>query len=120
MRYKSPITSLHMNTNIGDNVSWKNEYGDTVHGKIKEVASDMDSYEDMELKDGVPYYASKKLTAAENKRRKANGKKRLRSPVYAPVKPKNMGSVFLIIERGKGREDFVYLNEVNKLFWKDG
>ena len=101
-----------MKTNIGDTVSYLNEYGDKRLGIISEVASDMDSYEDMKLEDGVPYYASKKLTAAENKRRKASGKSVLTSPVYAPVKEKNMASVFLIIERGKWGPDFVYLNEV--------
>ena len=102
-----------MKTNIGDTVSYLNEYGDKRLGIISEVASDMDSYEDMKLEDGVPYYASKKLTAAENKRRKAGGKSVLTSPVYAPVKPKNMASVFLVVDRGKWGEAFVYLDEVS-------
>ncbi len=102
-----------MKTNIGDTVSYLNEYGDKRLGIISEVASDMDSYEDMKLEDGVPYYASKKLTAAENKRRKASGKSVLTSPVYAPVKPKNMASVFLVVDRGKWGEAFVYLDEVS-------
>ena len=60
-----------MSFNIGDVIEYVNEYGERKRGSISEVSSDMDSYEEMELKDGIPYYASKKLTASENKRRKS-------------------------------------------------
>ena len=85
--------------NIGDTVYYDNDYGENKSGVIVEVASDMDSY------------ASKKLTAAENKRRKSAKKSVLSEPIYAPVKEKNMGTVFLIVERN-GNEDFIMMNEV--------
>ena len=47
--------------NIGDNVKWKNEYDETMSGFIVNVLSDMDSYDEMRLRDGVPLYYSKKL-----------------------------------------------------------
>ena len=97
--------------NIGDTVYYNNDYGENKSGVIVEVASDMDSYDNMKLIDGVPYYASKKLTAAENKRRKSAKKSVLSEPIYAPVKEKNMGTVFLIVERN-GNEDFIMMNEV--------
>ena len=100
--------------NIGDEVKYEDEYGESVFGTIKGVFSDMDSYKEMKFKDGVSYYASKKLTAAENKRRKKAKKPPLSSPVFAPVKPKNLGSVFLEIapkENPKGTPDYVLLSE---------
>lgn len=69
--------------NIGDNVKWKNEYDETMSGFIVNVLSDMDSYDEMRLRDGVPLYYSKKL-----------GK-------FVPVKPKNMDTVFLEVVKGK-------------------
>ena len=86
-----------MSFNIGDVIEYVNELGERKRGSISEVSSDMDSYEEMELKDGIPYYASKKLTASENKRRKASGKTPCDRPVFAPVKEKNMDTVFLTI-----------------------
>ena len=47
--------------NIGDTVKYYNEYKEKVFGIITEVASDMDSYEEMRLEDGIPMYYSKKL-----------------------------------------------------------
>ena len=58
-----------MTFNIGDIIEYENEYGEKCRGEVTEVSSDMDSYEEMELKDGIPYYASKKLTASENRRK---------------------------------------------------
>ena len=69
--------------NIGDNVKWKNEYDETMSGFIVNVLSDMDSYDEMRLRDGVPLYFSKKL-----------GK-------FVPVTPKNMDTVFLEVAKGK-------------------
>ena len=85
--------------NIGDNVIYKNWMDETVSGVITEVSSDMDSYEDMRLEDGVPMYYSKKLSR------------------YVPVKEKNMASVFLTVEhagynRYSSVKDFVTLNEL--------
>ena len=48
--------------NIGDTVKYYNEYSEKVCGVITEVSSDMDSYEDMRLEDGIPMYYSKKLS----------------------------------------------------------
>ena len=101
--------------NIGDEVKYEDEYGESVFGTIKGVFSDMDSYKEMKFKDGVSYYASKKLTAAENKRRKKAKKPPLSSPVFAPVKPKNLGSVFLEIAPSvnpKGTPDYVLLSDI--------
>ena len=85
--------------NIGDTVEYYNVYDEKKSGVITEVFSDMDSYEDMRLEDGVPLYYSKKLSR------------------YVPVKEKNMASVFLTVEyAGYSRysrvKDFVTLNEL--------
>lgn len=104
-----------MSFNIGDVIEYVNEYGERKRGSISEVSSDMDSYEEMELKDGIPYYASKKLTASENKRRRASGKPPRVSPVFAPVKEKNMDTVFLTIYPSIKRDtipDYVSIREV--------
>ena len=85
--------------NIGDTVEYYNVYDEKKSGVITEVFSDMDSYEDMRLEDGVPLYYSKKLSR------------------YVPVKEKNMASVFLTVEhagtsRYSSAKDFVSLNEL--------
>ena len=79
--------------NIGDKVKYSSEYSEQISGEIVEVLSDMDSYEDMKLKDGIAYYWSKKM----NK--------------YAPVKEKNIDSVFLEIKTFTGT-DFIGMNEI--------
>ena len=99
--------------NIGDKVKYSSECGEKISGVIIEVLSDMDSYEDMELHDGVAYYASKKITAAENKRRKAKGLGRLSKPVFVPVKEKNIKSVFISVEPAKGKTDYIFLEEIH-------
>ena len=68
--------------NIGDNVEYQNEYGDICKGSIVSIQSDMDSYDEMRLKNGVPLYYSKKLKK------------------FVPVKPKNMDTVFLEVFKG--------------------
>ena len=68
--------------NIGDNVEYQNEYGEKCIGSIVNVQSDMDSYDEMRLKNGVPLYYSKKLKK------------------FVPVKPKNMDTVFLEVFKG--------------------
>ena len=80
--------------NIGDTVEYYNIYDEKKSGVITEVFSDMDSYEDMRLEDGVPLYYSKKLSR------------------YVPVKEKNMASVFLIVEHNGSVKEFVTLNEI--------
>ena len=85
--------------NIGDTVEYYNVYDEKKSGVITEVFSDMDSYDDMRLEDGVPLYYSKKLSR------------------YVPVKEKNMASVFLTVEhagtsRYSSAKDFVSLNEL--------
>ena len=85
--------------NIGDTIEYYNVYDEKKSGVITEVFSDMDSYEDMRLEDGVPLYYSKKLSR------------------YVPVKEKNMASVFLTVEhagtsRYSSAKDFVSLNEL--------
>ena len=85
--------------NIGDTVEYYNVYDEKKSGVITEVFSDMDSYEDMRLEDGVPLYYSKKLSR------------------YVPVKEKNMASVFLTVEhagtsRYSSAKDFISLNEL--------
>ena len=101
--------------NIGDEIKYLDEYGESCVGTIQGVLSDMDSYDEMRLKGGISYYASKKLTAAENLRRKKAKKSPLSSPIFAPVKPKNMASVFLEIvpsSKPKGVPDYIPITEM--------
>ena len=83
--------------NINDTVNYS--FGDSIKsGKIVEVSSDMDSYEDMKLEDGIPLYWSKKMKK------------------YTPVKDKNIDTVFLTIVSGKGLHehfDYITLDELN-------
>ena len=79
--------------NIGDKVTYSNIYKEKRVGKILEVCSDMDSYEEMRLKDGVPYYYSKKLTK------------------FVPVKPKNMKTVYLTLKTALGRTDYILFED---------
>ena len=99
--------------NLKDKISYFNEYEEKVEASIEDISSDMDSYEEMELHDGVPYYASKKLTAAENKKLKSKGLAPLDKPVFVPVKEKNMKSVFLSVEPAKGKSDYIFLEEIH-------
>ena len=80
--------------NIGDTVKYYNEYKEKVFGVITEIASDMDSYEEMKLEDGIPLYYSKKLYK------------------FVPVKKKNINSVFLTVETVGHPKEFVALNEL--------
>ena len=86
--------------NIGDKVKYKDVYDEPSVGVIVDVSSSMPSYDDMKLEDGVPYYISKKMSAHEIE------------PVYVAMKPKNMDSVFLTIETGRGKTEFLSLDEV--------
>ena len=85
--------------NIGDTVEYYNVYDEKKSGVITEVFSDMDSYDDMKLENGIPMYYSTKLSR------------------FVPVKEKNMKSVFLTVEhagynRYSSVKDFVTLNEL--------
>ena len=86
--------------NIGDKVKYKDVYDELGVGVIMDVSSSMTSYDDMKLEDGVPYYISKKMSVHEIE------------PVYVAVKPKNMDTVFLIIETSLGKTEFLSLDEV--------
>ncbi len=86
-----------MTCNINDLIEYSVEPSVLRVGKITEVSSDMDSYEDMKLKDGIPLYFSKKLKK------------------YVPVKEKNIGSVFLGVSSKDGkRNDYIYFKEILK------
>ena len=80
--------------NIGDNIEYYNILNEKKSGVITEISSDMDSYEDMRLENGVPMYYSKKLSR------------------YVPVKEKNMDSVFVTIEHTGSVKEFITLNEI--------
>ena len=86
--------------NIGDKVKYMNAFNEQSIGVIMDVSSSMASYDDMKLEDGVPYYVSKKMSVNESK------------PVYVAVKPKNMDTVFLIIETSRGKTEFLSFDEV--------
>ena len=80
--------------NIGDTVKYYNTYDEKVCGVITEINSDMDSYEEMKLENGIPMYYSKKLSC------------------FVPVKEKNINSVFLTLETAGHPKEFVSLNEL--------
>ena len=73
---------MEIKVNIGDKVEYENEYGENCNGSIVNILSDMDSYDEMRLKDGVPLYYSKKLSK------------------FVPGKPKNMDTVFVEVLKG--------------------
>ena len=83
-----------MKYNIGDTVKFKTEYAETKLGKIVNVASEMDSYEEMRLKDGIALYWSKKMKK------------------WTPVKEKNRDTVFLEVQLLRGGYNFIYMEEV--------
>jgi|TARA_R110002167_G_scaffold137789_2_gene324915 hypothetical protein len=80
--------------NIGDAVNYYNAYDEKVCGIITEIASDMDSYEEVRLENGIPMYYSKKLFR------------------FVPVKEKNIDSVFLTVETVGHPKEFLALNEL--------
>jgi hypothetical protein len=82
--------------NYNDTVKFKGEDGNILTGKVSEVSSDMDSYEDMKLKDGTPMYWSKKTSK------------------YVPVKEKNIGSVFLTVTTGESfkKNNYIFFDEI--------
>ncbi len=80
---------------IGDNVEYKNEYGENCSGPIVSIQSDMDSYDEIKLENGVPLYYSKKLKK------------------FVPVKPKNMDSVFLEVFNRNTANEFIRFSVVS-------
>ena len=80
--------------NIGDTVEYYNVYKEKKFGVLTEIFSDMDSYEDMKLQNGIPMYYSKKLSR------------------FVPVKEKNINSVFITVENARSVKEFISLNEV--------
>ena len=80
--------------NIGSNVEYKNIYGENCKGSIVSIQSDMDSYDEMRLEDGVPLYYSKKLKK------------------FVPVKPKNIDSVFLEVLKVNTANEFIRFSVV--------
>ena len=91
-----------MTCNINDFVEYAVEPNVERVGKITEVSSDMDSYENMELKDGIPLYYYTKLKR------------------YVPVKDKNMDTVFLgVTSRDGKRTDFIYFDEILRCFTEE-
>ena len=80
--------------NIGDMVKFYDIYNDVATGIVENVFSDMDSYANMKLEDGIPYYYSKKLSR------------------YVPVKSKNMASVFLEVSHKGSSNDYVGIDSV--------
>ena len=86
--------------NIGDKVKYKDVYDEPSVGVIVDVSSSMPSYDYMKLENGIPYYVSKKMSVHEIE------------PVYVAVKPKNMDTVFLIIETNRGKTEFLSLDDV--------
>ena len=86
--------------NIGDKVKYKDAFNEQGRGVIVDISSSMASYDNMKLEDGIPYYISKKMSAYKV------------DPVYVAVKPKNIDTVFLIIENNKRQTEFLLLDEV--------
>ena len=80
--------------NIGDKISYINIYDETAKGVITSIESDMDSYENLKLEDGVAYYYSKKMGR------------------YTPVKEKNAASMYLTIVGSQGETNFIFMNDV--------
>ena len=80
--------------NIGDNVEFNDEFGERKSGRITEVLSDMDSYENMKVENDVIQYWSKKLKK------------------FVPVKPKNIDTVFFAVETSESFTEFVTPQEI--------
>ena len=83
-----------MKMNIGDKISYNNIYDELVNGVIASIESDMDSYDNVKLEDGVAYYYSKKMGR------------------YTPVKEKNADSMFLSITGARGETNYITMNDV--------
>ena len=80
--------------NIGDLVKFYDIYNDVVAGVVENVSSDMNSYDNMKLEDGIPYYYSKKLSD------------------FVPVKKKNINSIYLTVENSVGKNEYIFMKNV--------
>ena len=84
--------------NIGDEVVYNGDYGETLTGKLTAIGSDKDSYDDIKLKDGVFMYKSKKLKK------------------YVEFKEKSLNSVYIEITKGNDAGlaifDYILPNEL--------
>ncbi len=80
--------------NIGDVVEYYNLYNEKKSGVVTEIFSDMDSYDEVKLENGIPMYYSKKLSR------------------FVPVKEKNMASIFFTVENVRCVKEFVSYNEI--------
>ena len=78
-----------MKMNIGDTVTYDDEYGSEKSGTLTAIGSDKDSYDDLKLKDGVLLYKSKKLKK------------------YVPVKPKSMDSIYIEVTGFGNKHDYI-------------
>ena len=84
--------------NIGDKVKYKDDFNEQRRGVIVDISSSL--HDTVKLQDGIPYYISKKISAAAGR------------PVYMPVKQKNLSSVFISVISRAGRTEFLLLDEV--------
>ena len=84
--------------NIGDKIKYKDDFNEQRRGVIVDISSSL--HDTVKLQDGIPYYISKKMSAAA------------RRPVYMPVKHKNLPSVFMSVISRAGRTEFLLLDEV--------
>ena len=80
--------------NIGDEVVYLDNYGETMSGKLTAVGSDKDSYDDLKLKDGVFMYKSKKLKK------------------YVPVKSKSMDSIYIEVTGFGDKHNYLLPKEI--------
>jgi|TARA_Y100000296_G_C4952100_1_gene146726 hypothetical protein len=80
--------------NIGDVVEYYNLYNEKKSGVVTEIFSDMDSYDEVKLENGIPMYYSKKLSR------------------FVPVKEKNMASIFFTVENVRCVKEFISYNEI--------
>ena len=79
---------------IGDDVRYFDEFSEREKsGTISEVSSDLDSYVNLEVKNDVVHYYSKKLKK------------------YVPVKPKNMDTLYFTIPQ-RTSDDFVLVKNI--------
>ena len=98
---KDPVISTsfvylqkEMKMNIGDTVTYDDEYGSEKSGTLTAIGSDKDSYDDLKLKDGVFLYKSKKLKK------------------YVPVKPKSMDSIYIEVTGFGGKHHYLLPKEI--------
>ena len=79
---------------IGDDVRYFDEFSEREKsGTISEVSSDLDSYVNLEVRNDVVHYYSKKLKK------------------YVPVKPKNMDTLYFTIPQ-RTSDDFVLVKNI--------